>query len=115
MGAEPRRLVFFFCSRQSLQMHPPRFLPSHLIADWPDCHLELGCPQCGKVAIVALRMFCRDHGHARVLDLVDRLRCQGCGTKAAPVHLCASTTRSFGDGPKADWAIELVAGAKAAS
>jgi hypothetical protein len=96
-------------------MHPPPFHQADRIADWPDCHLELGCPQCGKVAIIALRMFCRDHGRSRVLDLVARLRCQGCGAKAAPVHLCASTCRSFGGGPKADWAIELVPAPKAAS
>ena len=74
-------------------MHPPSFNPNHVISDWPDCCLELGCPAYGKVTIVSLRMFGRDYGRLRVLDLVRRLRCQACRVAAAPVFLCASYHR----------------------
>ena len=90
-------------------MHPPPFNPNHVIADWPDCHLELGCPTCGKVTIISLRMFGRDHGRILVLDLVSRLRCQAYRVAAAPVYLCASHhRRHLGGGPSPDWALELV-------
>ena len=90
-------------------MHPPSFSLSHTVSDWPECHLELGCPGCGKVTIVALKMLTRDHGGVRVLDLVSRLRCQECRVPASPVHLCASPRRrAAGGGHRPDWAIELV-------
>ena len=101
-------LAFLICSGQTGAMHPPRFHPHHTIGDWPDCHLEVRCPTCGKMVIVALRMFRLDYGGARVLDLVSKLTCRACGVKPAPVFLCAGTTRSFTGGPAADWAIELV-------
>lgn len=95
-------------------MHPPPFRPTHTIADWPDCHLELHCPDCRKMTFAALRMFRLDYGGARVLDLVARLKCSACGVKPAPVFLVAGQTRSFSGGPSPDWAIELVPGPKRA-
>jgi hypothetical protein len=50
-------------------MHPPRFLPTHTIQDWPECHLEAECPSCGKKVVVPLRMLRLDYGGARVLDV----------------------------------------------
>ena len=89
-------------------MHPPRFHPHHTVHDWPDCHLEVRCPICGKMVIVALRTFRLDFGGARVLDLVGKLTCRVCGAKPAPVYLCASPNRTFVGGHAADWATELV-------
>ena len=37
-------------------MHPPPFNPSHTIAHWPHCHLDVRCPGCGKAVVVPLRM-----------------------------------------------------------
>jgi hypothetical protein len=88
---------------------------AHTIADWPDCHLELHCPQCGKMTFTALRMFRLGYGGTRVLDLVAKLRCSACGVPAAPLYLVAGQTRSFTGGPSPDWAIELVPAPKAAS
>ena len=89
-------------------MHPPRFLPTHAIQDWPHCHLEARCPACGKVVVVPLRMLRLDYGGARVLDIVAKLRCATCKVKPAPVYLCASPHRTSLGGPATDWAIELV-------
>ena len=89
-------------------MHPPRFLPTHTIQDWPDCHLEAECPACGKKVVVPLRMLRLDYGGARVLDVVAKLQCRVCSVKPAPVFLGASATRAVVGGPAADWSIELV-------
>ena len=98
-------------------MHPPPFNPGHVIADWPDCHLELGCPKCSRVTVISLRMFQQDYSRVRVIDLVSRLRCQECRLPAAPVYLCAShyRARTGGGGPSPDWALELVPAHRPAS
>ena len=58
--------------------------------------------------MIPLRMLRLDFGGARVLDIVEKLRCSVCKMKPAPVHLCASPNRTFIGGHAADWAIELV-------
>ena len=91
-------------------MHPPPFRETDTAQDWPNCCLEARCSGCEKVTVVALRMFLRDYGRVRVLDLVGRLRCRECGLRPAPVYLCASQyrARTGGGGPSPDWSLELV-------
>lgn len=88
-------------------MHPPPFLPTHLLSDWPDCKLELGC--CGGTTLLPVRLLITEHGDRPFAEILTRLRCGKCGGHPAPVYLCAGH-REFCWGPAADWAVELVPG-----
>jgi hypothetical protein len=105
---------FLFCSERKaarlppMAFHPPTFHPSHRLSDWPDCYLEIRCPQCGKSTVAPLQLLLRGDQDGRILDLISRFRCDRCNVKPAPVYLCASPTRTFAHGPAPDWSLELV-------
>jgi hypothetical protein len=89
-------------------MHPPDFNPNHRLSDWPGCFIEVGCPQCGKVTIAAVKMLLAGGRDAPVLEAVRRFRCSACQVPGAPIYLMAGHNRRFTGGPSPDWAIELV-------
>jgi hypothetical protein len=87
-------------------VHPPRFLMSHRLLDWPVCSLELHC--CKGTVLYPVRLLAEKCGNVTFAEVVGRLRCEKCHRfKPAPVYLCAGHRRHYG-GAAADWAIELV-------
>ncbi len=89
-------------------MHPPPFLMSHRLLDWPDCHLEVHC--CKGVTVWPVRLLHEKHGNHTFESLLKRLRCSQCRRfRPAPVYLCAGRSREFAGGAAPDWAIELIA------
>lgn len=91
-------------------MHPPPFLRSHLLSNWPDCSLELHCPCSPRVTMLPVRMLHTRYGDRTFSVILDWLRCSSCGGRPLPVYLVAGHTRSFINGPPADWSLELVSG-----
>jgi hypothetical protein len=88
-------------------MHPPRFLPSHRLLDWPDCFLEHHCCQ-GKI-VYPIRLLVSERGNPTFAETLVRMRCNKCGSKLkGPVYLCASHNRKFQGGGAPDWSIELI-------
>ncbi len=86
--------------------HPPRFLPSHKLSDWPRCSIELHC--CKGTTVYPVKLLMERCGDITFDRLLARLRCQKCRRfRPAPVYLCAGH-RAFIGGAAADWAIELV-------
>jgi hypothetical protein len=90
-------------------MHPPPFLMSHRLSDWPDCKLELHC--CKGVSLYPVKLLIQKRGDPEFSTVIDRLKCAACGRKPAPVYLCAGH-REHSGGSTADWAIELVPAAR---
>jgi hypothetical protein len=89
-------------------MHPPRFLLSHFLSDWPECFLEFRCERCGeRSSTIAVKGLQRWYGNLPFADLLARLRCKYCRKKPTSVYLCASQHRTARMGPSPDWAIEL--------
>jgi hypothetical protein len=86
-------------------MHPPPFLPSHHLSDWPECRIELIC--CKGTTLVPVKLLMKNHGDRIFEDVVRRLRCSRCRGYPKRVYLCAGY-REFVGGAPADWAIELV-------
>lgn len=88
-------------------MHPPPFLQSHRLLDWPDTVLELRC--CKGVTFYPVRLLAQRSGDLTFAQVLARLRCKKCGLKpSGPIYLCASYTRTFQGGCAPDWSIELV-------
>jgi len=85
-------------------MHPPPFLLSHRLLEWPDCRLELQC--CKGTVLVPVRLLATQFRDATFGQVLPRLRCDRCGKKPAEIYLCAGHRRHQGGAP-ADWAIEL--------
>ena len=86
-------------------MHPLPFNPHQRLSDWPDCRLEVRC--CKGVVIYPVRLIAEQHGDRTFAAVLARLRCSRCGSRPAPVYLCAGH-RSFCGGADPDWAVELV-------
>jgi hypothetical protein len=56
-----------------------------------------------------VRLLMQRRGDITFETLLKRLRCKRCGkSKPAPVYLVAGHHRTAGNGPTADWAVELV-------
>jgi hypothetical protein len=56
-----------------------------------------------------VRLLLRKHGDRTFNELLQRLRCEKCGSHPAPIYLCASHFRRGSSLSKtADWAVELV-------
>ena len=56
-----------------------------------------------------VRLLLRKHGDSTFKELLQRLRCEKCGSHPAPIYLCASHFRRGSRlGATADWAVELV-------
>lgn len=90
-------------------MHPPQFLLSQLLSDWPDCILEMRCVRCnGRSMTCAVKGLMRWYGNCSFAVLLSRLKCKFCRRAPSPVYLCASPHRVFSDGPTPDWSIEIV-------
>jgi len=88
-------------------MHPPRFLPSQRLLDWPACFLELHC--CKGKSVYPVRLLAERRGNFTFAETLTRLRCDRCRRKLqGPVYLCASPQREFQGGAAPDWSIELV-------
>ena len=43
-------------------MHPPSFLPSQHLLDWPKCRLEMRCGCCGSVVLFPAKLLAERHG-----------------------------------------------------
>lgn len=92
-------------------MHPPRFLQSQLLSDWPDCFLEIGCARCEERSFtIAVKGLRRWYGNLTFAELVSRLRCKYCGRKPGSVQLLASYSRYAGEKPAPDWTLTIVPG-----
>jgi hypothetical protein len=91
-------------------MHPPAFLMSHMLSDWQECFLEVKCQRCrGRGSLSSVKGLMRWHGNASFSAVLNRLRCKFCKRKPSFVYLCASRSRTAGEGCQADWALELLA------
>jgi hypothetical protein len=56
-----------------------------------------------------VRLLLRRHGDRSFNDLLQKLRCEKCGSHPAPVYLCASHFRRGNSlGAMADWSVEFV-------
>ena len=86
-------------------MHPPPFLLTHHLSDWPDCQLELKC--CKGVSLYPTKLLIQKHGDLAFQTVLKRLKCAACGKQPSPVYLCAGH-RNHSGGAAADWSIELV-------
>ncbi len=89
-------------------MHPPSFLPSHLLSDWPECTLELRCPCSPRIVQMPVRWMIAQRGDQPFAGVLAALRCSTCRGKPAPVYLVAGSPRTFCGGPPPDWSLELV-------
>jgi len=86
-------------------MHPPPFLPTHYLSDWPRCVLEISC--CKGISVYPVKLLMAKRGDLTFRDVLARLKCPACGGKPAPVYLSAGHRQHSGGSP-ADWAIELI-------
>jgi hypothetical protein len=85
-------------------VHPPPFLLTHRLSDWPDCRLELQC--CKGAVRYPIKLMIRQRGDQTFAEVPRRLRCSACGGRPRRIWLCAGQREvGFGEGP--DWAIEL--------
>ena len=89
-------------------MHPPAFRRSHRLSDWPECSLELRCRCSPGTTLMPVKLLITQRGGLAFATILDRLRCSRCRARPAPVYLVAGHTRSFINGPPADWSLELV-------
>ena len=88
-------------------MHPPSFRPTHRLSDWPDCTLETNC--CKGAVMYPVKLLLKERGDMTFDALLARMKCRSCGSKPAPVYLCASHHRELlAPGPSPDWAVQLV-------
>ncbi len=88
-------------------MHPPRFLQSHLLSDWPECFLEMRCRWCHERRMaVAVKGLMRWHGNKTFAEVLARLRCKFCRRTPASVRLLASKP-SGEDSAATGWTLEL--------
>jgi hypothetical protein len=74
-------------------MHPPCFSFEQTLSDWPACILELTC--CKGTILMPVLLLLRKHGDSTFNELLQRLRCEKCGSHPAPIYLCACI---FGEG-----------------
>lgn len=86
-------------------MHPPRFLPTHRLSDWPECKLDIIC--CKGVVSLPVKLMIQRHGDRTFEDALRRLRCGRCRGWPKRVYLCAGH-REFVGGAPADWAVEIM-------
>jgi hypothetical protein len=97
-------------------MHPPTFLESQHLSDWPDCFLEVRCNRCiGRSSVSPVKGLLRWHGDAPFAEVLKRLKCKYCRHTPTFVYLCASQVRTACMGQPTGWAIELVSRARNAA
>ena len=84
------------------------FQKEQLLSDWPDCTLEVRCPNCPHVTVLPVRLLRERHGDRSFKSVVAALCCSSCRGRPAPVYLVAGNHREFLGGPPPDWAVELV-------
>ena len=87
--------------------HPPAFLLSHRLLDWPKCWLEVHCAVCKSTILHPTKLLAERHGNRSFQEVLGRMRCKKCGAPPETVYLCAGHRTRCG-GPPPDWAIELV-------
>ena len=88
-------------------MHPPIFRTQQRLSDWPECFLHLHCPACRKPVIYPVAMLRAECGDVTFEALLPRLKCKECGTRPAPIYLCATHIRTFSYGGPPQWSVEL--------
>lgn len=89
-------------------MHPPAFRLTHRLSEWPECSLELRCPCSPGMTMLPVRMLIVQRGDRPFSAILDRLRCLSCRGRPAPVYLVAGHSRTFINGPPAEWSLELI-------
>ena len=89
-------------------LHPPAFLPSQRLLDWPECRLEMRCGACGSTVLFPTKLLAERHGNKTFSEVLGRVKCRRCGKPPESVYLCAGHRTQHG-GPAADWSIELLA------
>ena len=66
-------------------VHPPVFLFSHRLSDWPHCTLELRCMACrGRSTMPSIHLVMRRVGNPSFAELLPRLRCEQCRRPTCP-------------------------------
>lgn len=66
-------------------MHPPRFLQSHRLSDWPECVLEIHCERRGgRSATCAIRGLMQWYGNLSFAEIFRRLTAGG----IRPLFIC---------------------------
>ncbi len=90
--------------------HPHAFRKEDTLADWPDCRVEVRCPECrDRGAVVPVRLLAEQWGAGMTFKaLLSRLRCRHCGRFGAPVYLLSDLHRTFCYGADPQWTVELV-------
>src|ERR1700759_3991288 len=85
-------------------MHPPTFRMQHRLSDWPQRRIEVRC--CGRQTDLPTRYLAERYGDRTFNEILSRLRCPKCGSRPAPVYLCAGPRERYG-AHEADWAIQV--------
>jgi hypothetical protein len=89
-------------------MHPPRFLRSQRLSDWPECFLEIACPLCEQRSFtIAVKGLLRWYGDRAFAEVLARLRCKFCRRKPGSVLLHASYGRENGGQQTSDWTLTI--------
>ena len=88
-------------------LHPPAFLLTQRLLDWPQCRIEMNCGSCGSTVLVPTKLLAERHGNRTFAEVLGRVKCGRCKTPPESVYLCAGHRTQHG-GPPADWAIELL-------
>ena len=89
--------------------HPPAFLPSQRLLDWPKCGLEMRCAACKSTVIYPTKLLAERFGNRTFGEVLGRMKCKRCAVAPESVYLCAGH-RTRNGGPPADWSIQLVPG-----
>ena len=88
-------------------MHPPVFLPTHLLSDWLDCCLEIRC-SCQRMVMASTRLMQAKHGNHPVRAFVKRLRRKVCHAGPAQAWLAAGMHRTCHGGPDVlNWSVGI--------
>jgi len=90
-------------------MHPPRFLRTHLLSQWPECSLEIGCRRCEtRTMTIAVKGLMRWYGNRSFADILDRLRCKYCRRRPTTVRLHAMRGNDAVSDALTSWSLQIV-------
>ena len=90
-------------------MHPPRFLQSHMLSDWPECFLEIRCRWCEQRSMtIAVKGLMRWYGNKTFAEILSRLRCKFCRRRPSAVFLSTMRPGDPAATQRGQWTIVLV-------
>jgi hypothetical protein len=90
-------------------MHPPKFLRTHLLSQWPECSLEIGCRRCEtRTMTIAVKGLMRWYGNRSFADILDRLRCKYRRRRATTVRLHAARADEVAPNALTSWCLQII-------